>query len=48
MKTIREDIKGGNFKKVYLLYGEEAYLRNQYRDLLIRALVPEGDTMNFT
>ncbi len=48
MKTIREDIKSGNFKKIYLLYGEEGYLKNQYRDLLIQALVPDGDTMNFT
>ena len=48
MKTIREDIKSGSFKRVYLLYGEEGYLRNQYRDLLIQALVPDGDTMNFT
>ncbi|MGN0362013.1 MAG: DNA polymerase III subunit delta [Bilifractor sp.] len=48
MRTIREDIKSGNFKQVYLLYGPEAYLRNQYRDLLLHALVPEGDTMNFS
>ena len=25
MKSLNEDIKTGNFKPVYLLYGEEAY-----------------------
>ncbi len=46
MKSINEDIKNGQFKKVYLLYGEEAYLRSQYRDRLKAALSGEGDTMN--
>ena len=48
MKTIDEDIKSGQFKKIYLLYGEEKYLIRQYRDKLIRALSAEGDTMNFS
>ena len=46
MRTVLEDIKNNNYKQVYLLYGEEAYLRNQYRQKLLSALVPEGDTMN--
>lgn len=46
MKRIAEDIKNGRFSKIYLLYGEEAYLRRQYCDKLRKALVPEGDTMN--
>ena len=46
MKRIAQDIKSGQLKNVYLLYGEEAYLRRQYRDNLKRALVPEDDTMN--
>lgn len=46
MKRITQDIKDGRFSNVYLLYGEEAYLRKQYRDKLKAALVPEGDTMN--
>ena len=33
--------------RVYLLYGEEAYLKKQYKDRLIRAMLPEGDTMNY-
>ena len=46
MKRITQDIKNGQFSNIYLLYGEEAYLRKQYRDKLKEALVPEGDTMN--
>ena len=46
MRTILEDIKNNSYKQVYLLYGEEAYLKNQYRGKLISSLFPEGDTMN--
>ena len=48
MKSILEDIKKQEFRKVYLLYGEETYLRDQYRQKLLDALVTEGDTMNFS
>lgn len=48
MKTIDEDIKNGQFKQCYLLYGEEAYLKRQYRDKLVHAMVAKGDTMNFS
>jgi DNA polymerase-3 subunit delta len=48
MKTIDNDIKTGQFKKAYLLYGEEHYLIRQYRDKLVKAMVAEGDTMNFS
>ena len=47
MKNIQVDIKSGNFKQVYLLYGEEAYLKQQYKQNLVKALNPDGDTMNF-
>lgn len=46
MKRIVQDIKNGEFAHVYLLYGEEAYLRKQYRDNLRKALVADDDTMN--
>ena len=46
MKTIDEDIKNGQFKRVYLLYGEEAYLKKQYKDKLKAALISPDDTMN--
>ncbi len=48
MKTIDHDIKTGQLKQVYLLYGTEAYLRRQYRDKLKNALCQPGDGMNFS
>ncbi len=48
MREIRENIKNGSFHRVYLLYGPETYLRSQYCSMLVKALVPEGDEMNFT
>ena len=48
MKTIDEDIKSGQFKRVYLLFGEEAYLKHQYKRKLKQALVASDDTMNFS
>jgi DNA polymerase-3 subunit delta len=46
MKSLQEDIKTGNFKHVYLLYGEETYLIRQYRDKLRAAMTVAGDNMN--
>lgn len=47
MKGLNEDIKSGNLKQIYLLYGEEAYLKKQYKDKLSRAILPEDDTVNY-
>lgn len=47
MKIINEHIKANDFKNVYLIYGEEDYLRKQYRDKLKSAIVGT-DTMNYT
>jgi len=47
MQRLIQDIKEKNFKPVYLLYGEEDYLRKQYRDKLKNALVNDGDTLNY-
>lgn len=47
MKRLNEDIKTGQFKNIYLLYGEEAYLRKQFKNRLTEAMLPEGDTMNY-
>lgn len=47
MKSLNEDLKTGQFKQVYLLYGEESYLKKQYKDKLSKAMLPEGDTMNY-
>lgn len=47
MKSLNEDLKTGQLKQIYLLFGEEGYLKRQYRDRLTRAMLPEGDTMNY-
>lgn len=47
MKSLNEDIKTGQFKQVYLLYGEEAYLKKQYKEKLTKAMLPQGDTVNY-
>ncbi len=46
MQRLLSDINNNTYKTVYLLYGEEAYLRLQYRQKLVSALSPEGDSMN--
>lgn len=46
MKKLAEEIKSGELKQVYILYGEEAYLRSQYKDKLKDALLGEADPMN--
>ena len=47
MKSLNEDIKTGQFKSVYLLYGEEAYLKKQYKERMTKAMIPDGDTINY-
>lgn len=46
MKNLIQDIKTNQFKNIYLLYGEEAYLKNQYRRKLQDALISPDDTIN--
>lgn len=46
MQTINQDIKRGNLKPAYLLYGEEAFLRRSYKNRLKDAIVGD-DTMNY-
>lgn len=48
MKTIVAHIKEGKFSPVYLLYGQEDYLRLLYRDKLREAILPPEDTMNYS
>lgn len=47
MAVINQHIKSGEFAKIYLLYGEERYLVNQYRDKLLAALTDKDDSLNF-
>lgn len=46
MQRIQNDIKSRQFKPAYLLYGEERYLKRQYRDKLKAALCAPDDNMN--
>ncbi len=48
MKQIAQDIKNGQFHNSYLLYGDEAYLKEQYKHRLLTALGTEEDSMNFS
>ncbi|MDF2907275.1 MAG: hypothetical protein K0R34_2596 [Herbinix sp.] len=48
MKVIKEHIKTGSFKKFYLLYGSEDYLKKLYRDKLKAAILQDGADMNFS
>lgn len=47
MQTLNQDIKDQTFKRVYLLYGEEAFLKNSYKNRLKEAVIGD-DTMNFS
>ncbi|MBE5908497.1 MAG: DNA polymerase III subunit delta [Lachnospiraceae bacterium] len=47
MRTIDEQLKSGNLKPAYLLYGDEDYLKQLYRKRLLSATVKDGDTMNY-
>ena len=45
---IREHIETGSFAKLYLLFGEERYLVNLYRDKLLAAVTDVEDNINFS
>ena len=38
----------GDLRRVYLLCGEQAYLRLQNRDKLVKTLLGDGDAMNLS
>ncbi|MBQ7583726.1 MAG: DNA polymerase III subunit delta [Lachnospiraceae bacterium] len=48
MRDVRTDVKNKNFAPVYLIFGEEAYIRKNYRNQLTSALVAPGDSLNYT
>ena len=45
MKNLVADIKNKTFKKVYLLFGEEDYLKNVYTKQMVDSIT-EGNDMN--
>ncbi len=48
MKKMQEDLKLNSFENVYLLYGNEGFLKKTWKNRLLAAMIPEGDTMNIT
>ncbi len=48
MKVIKEHIRTGGFKKFYLLYGTEDYLKKLYRDKLKTAILKDDSDMNYS
>lgn len=47
MRNITSDIKNGTYKSCYLLYGEEEYLKRQFKNNLIYGICND-DTMNYS
>ena len=47
-RQLNEGLAKGEFRRVYLLCGEQAYLRLQNRDKLVKALLGDGDAMNLS
>ena len=47
MDKINEQLKSGELNNIYLLYGEEGYLKKQYRDKIATALADKDDNMNY-
>ena len=45
MEKLRQDIRANQFERVYLLYGEERYLVQMYKNQLKKAIIGD-DTMN--
>lgn len=48
MKNINQHIEDKTIKQFYLIYGEEDYLKSQYKDKLVKALLNPEDTMNYS
>lgn len=47
MQNLKKDLKSGEFKNVYLLYGDESYLKRFYKNQLKNKILSDGDTMNY-
>lgn len=46
MQTLNQDIKTREFKRFYLLFGEEEFLKQSYKKRLREAIAGD-DTMNY-
>lgn len=48
MQKLKQHLKENTFSPVYLLYGQEDYLKKVYRDKLRNAIISPDDTMNYS
>lgn len=48
MLKLKEDLKNGIYRRAYLLYGDEPYLQNMYKNRLLNAITDPDDTMNLS
>lgn len=48
MLKLKEDLKNGIYRRAYLLYGDEPYLQNMYKNRLLNAVTDPDDTMNLS
>ena len=46
MQTLNADLKSGEFKRVYLLFGDEGFLKKSYKNRL-KDKITGSDTMNY-
>lgn len=47
MKELQKEIAAGKFHTIYLFYGDEAYLKRDYKKKLKDACIDKEDTINF-
>lgn len=45
MEKLKNDLKTGNFQKIYLFYGEEEYLKKHYMEQCQKKIIPKGQEM---
>lgn len=46
MKNVRHDLDSGNIKKLYLIYGEEEYLKKNIKNQFIKTITGDKENMN--
>ena len=48
LNVISEDLKNNSLRHLYLLFGQEDYLIRQNKDKLLKGLISDGDTLNYS
>ncbi len=47
MKNIKQDLEQKKIKRAYLIFGEERFLVRSAKNMMVKALVKDGDNMNY-